>query len=195
VDEGLKLEISKLKRDGLIDFNSWYDGRLTWTMVNTGEETGSIRYEIYTLDPNDMWMRLYYTYKSHWNDETEEMDYKLRLEKTQPNYGGKRLWFVCPLTYARVGTLYAPPGSKYFASRHAYSLKYQSQSRSAYDRAIDRMWKLKKRLGEDDYWRKPKGMHHKTHERMVEEIRDAEKGCSDYLVQYVMKRSGDRLSW
>ncbi len=190
VDEGLKLDINKLKRDGMLALNSWQSGSLAWTRVGTGEETGSIGYETNTLDKNDMWMRVHYTHTSHYNDEPNKMDYKIKLETTQPNYGGKRLWFICPLTHERAGVLFSPPGSKWFASRHAYNLKYQSQSRSAHDRAIDRMWKLKNRLGGDEYLRKQKGMHWKTFERMVEEIHDAEEMCDAYLAQFVMKRFG-----
>lgn len=190
VDEGLKLDINKLKRDRLIALNSWRSGSLTWTRVGTGEETGSIGYEVNTLDPNDMWMRVHYTHGARYSDQPDEMDYKIKLETTRPHYGGKRLWFICPITHERAAVLHSPPGSKWFASRHAYDLKYQSQSRTAQDRAIDRMWKLKNRLGGDNYWRKPKGMHDKTHERMVEEIRDAESVCDFYMAQFVMQRFG-----
>jgi len=191
VDEGLKLDINKLKRDGLIYLNSWRSGSLTWTRVGTGEETGSIGYEVNTMDPNDMWMRVHYTHKTYWDDEPNKMDYKIRLETTQPNYGGKRLWFICPITQERAGVLFSPPGSKWFASRHAYNLKYQSQSRSAHDRAIDRMWKLKRRLNDEgDYWLKPKGMHWRTFHRLCDEIDEAEEICDGYLAQFVMKRFG-----
>ena len=190
LDEGLRLNINKLKRDGMLALNVWHSGTLEWTRTSTGEKTASIGFETNTLDPEDMWVRVHYTHTPHHNDEANKMDYKIKLETTQPNYGGKRLWFVCPLAHKRVGVLFLPPGSKWFASRHAYNLKYQSQSRSAHDRAIDKMWALKNKLGRDDYWRKPKGMHHKTHERMIEEIHDAEEVCNGYMAQFVMKRFG-----
>ena len=194
VDEGLKLDINKLKRDGLIGLNSSRSGTLTWTRVGTGEETGSIGYEVNTLDLNDMWMRVHYTHKSYWDDEPNIMDYKIKLETTQPNYGGKRLWFTCPLTHERVGVLYSPPGSKWFASRHAYNLKYQSQSRSAHDRAIDKMWKLKDRLGGHEYWRKPKGMHWSTYERQMKKVRQAEDVCNGHLIEVSEKSGGMGVS-
>ena len=190
VDEGLKIDINKLKRDGMLNLNSCRSGGIKWTRLSTGEKTASIGYETNTLDPENMWMRVNYTHTSYYDDETNEMDYKIGLETTQPNYGGKRLWFICPLTYKRAGVLFSPSGSKWFASRHAYNLKYQSQSRSPHDRAIDRMWKLKNKLGGNEYWRKPKGMHWKTFQRMVEEIHDAEEVCDAYLAQLVMKRFG-----
>jgi hypothetical protein len=190
IDAGLKLNINKLKNDGMLELNSWRSGRLKWSNVCTDEETASIGYETNTLNPNDMWIRVHYTHTSYWDDEPDKMDYKIKLETTQPNYGGKRLWFICPLTQKRAAVLFSPSGSKWFASRHAFNLKYQSQSRSAHDRAIDRMWKLKNKLGGEEYWHKPKGMHWKTYERMVEEIDDAEDLCDGYLAEFVMRRLG-----
>ncbi len=95
---------------------------------------------------------------------------------------------MCPLMQKRTSVLYSPPGSKWFASRHAYNLKYKSQSKGSHDRASDRMWKLKNKLGGEDYWRKPKGMHWKTHERLVNEIWMAEEEADAYFAQFVMKR-------
>ena len=184
VDEGLKLNINKMKRDGMIALNSWHSGSLKWTSVRTGEKLASIGYETNTLDPENMWMRVHYTYTSHHDNEPHHIDCKIRLEATQPNYGGKRLWFICPFSQKRAAVLFKPSGSKRFASRYAFNLKYQSQSRSAPYRAIDRMWKLKNKLNGHDYWRKPKGMHHKTHEHMVKKINDAEDVCDAYLAQF-----------
>lgn len=146
-----------------------------------GKEIGSIGYEINTLDADNMWVRLHYTHTPY-GGEPAKMDYKIKLQATQPNYGGKRLWFTCPLTNKRTGVLYSTAGSKWFASRHAYSLKYASQSRGAHDRAIDRMWKLKNRLGGEYYWIKPKGMHQKTYERKLNDLFEAEQVCEKYLL-------------
>lgn len=58
--------------------------------------------------------------------------YRVELTATPCNYGGVRLWFVCPLYIAgracrrRVGRLYLPPGGRYFGCRHCYNLTYVS---------------------------------------------------------------------
>ena len=58
--------------------------------------------------------------------------YRVELTATPCNYGGVRLWFVCPLYIAgrpcrrRVGKLYLPPGRRYFGCRHCYNLTYIS---------------------------------------------------------------------
>ncbi len=60
------------------------------------------------------------------------MDYRVRLVTTEPTYGGRRWWFLCPLTRQdggpprRVAKLYLPPGGTYFGSREAYGLTYTS---------------------------------------------------------------------
>jgi hypothetical protein len=48
----------------------------------------------------------------------------VRLVTTRPNYGGRRLWFVCPLVGRRAAKLYLPPGGRLFGSREAYGLTY-----------------------------------------------------------------------
>jgi hypothetical protein len=55
----------------------------------------------------------------------------LRLRSVPQSLGGRRLWFVCPLTAKLVPRLYAPPGSNEFASRHAHRLGYRSQRQPA----------------------------------------------------------------
>src|SRR5450759_1253469 len=52
------------------------------------------------------------------------------LSYTVPQYGGRRWWFVCPLTGNRVAKLYLPPGQSRFASRPAYGLAYSSSRKS-----------------------------------------------------------------
>ena len=55
-------------------------------------------------------------------------NYRVRLMTTQPTYGGRRYWFLCPLGRSddgpprRVAKLYLPPGGKYFGSRQAHGL-------------------------------------------------------------------------
>ena len=54
------------------------------------------------------------------------------LVTTQPTYGGRRWWFLCPLARndggppRRLAKLYLPPGGRYFGSRQAYGLTYTS---------------------------------------------------------------------
>ena len=191
LDEGLKLDINQMKREGSIALGVKGSGSMTWTYSHNGEKRAAISYKVDTIDPNNMWMRLIYTFTSYWSEEQEDIEYKIRLETTEPNYGGKRLWFICPSTGRRAGKLYKPCGGRYFASRHAFRLKYVSQSKSARGRAIDNMWKMRGKLNDDgNYWLKPKGMHWNTFHDLCDEIEAAEAVCCGYMMELVHNLHG-----
>ncbi len=92
IEDGLTLDINKLVRDGNIRPAGWCSGTLRWTRVTSGEEVGSIGYEANLIDPDGAWVRL------HYRQDGEPRDYRVRLETTRPNYGGRRWWFRCPAT-------------------------------------------------------------------------------------------------
>jgi hypothetical protein len=71
----------------------------------------------------------------------------IELATTPQPFGGRRWWFVCPRTGARVAKLHLPPGVSTFASRRAYRLAYKCQRETPYDRAIRRALKLRRRSG------------------------------------------------
>ena len=191
LDEGLKLNINKLVRDGLSPPRGWTSGTLKWTTTRTNEYYASIGYEINTGNPDNMWMRVHYT--STIRGEKHDMDYKISITTTEPHYGGRRFWFICPRTGARAAVLYSPPGSKWFASRKAYNLKYLSQSEGPDHRAINRMWKLKNKLGGENFPRRPKGMHRKTYDRLFDETLLAEEVCDMHIIQRFGNLTGRKL--
>jgi len=174
------LDINSMIKLGAIPAQGSRLGGWHWTDPNTGEQVSSIRYEADTRDPHHAFLRLKYTV----TDTGEKLDYKIRLERTRPNYGGWRWWFICPYTGKRVTKLYLPYGGRKFASRHAYGLPYACQSEAPHDRTMRKMWKLKSRLGgHDEYSRRPKGMHRKTHERLCNQIWEAEEIADLYFLQ------------
>jgi hypothetical protein len=108
-------------------------GTLRWSYEEC-EPHARIRYEVNLLNPAAAWVRLTYTVNG------TPMDYRVRLMTTQPTYGGRRYWFLCPLGRSddgpprRVAKLYLPPGGKYFGSRQAHGLTYIScQESGKYD--------------------------------------------------------------
>ena len=100
-------------------------------------------------DAGNGWVRLRYVTTDYWTDEEIKIDDKIFLECSRPNFGGRRLWFVCPRTNRVVRKLYLPLGGRHFWSRRAYRLGYASQRESWYDRAYRRLRKLSLRLGGD----------------------------------------------
>ena len=180
LDRGLRLSIKRLLQDGVLSQKrGWRAGGWQWNFSYGGSV--SVGYEVYTRDRSYMWMRLHYTHTPYYSGEPENMDYKIQIVTTRPHYGGERFWFVCPLTHERAAVLYSPSGSKWFASRHAFRrLKYRSQSRSAYDRAYNKIKKLESKLVDGgDLFFKPKGMHQKTYKKIWEQLDHAEEAYDD----------------
>ena len=105
----------------------------------------------------------------NWRKES----YPVYVDRTPCNFGGERLWFLCPVGGCgrRVAILY---GHRIFSCRKCIRLAYASQRESSYDRASRRADKIRAKLG----WKigflngagsKPKGMHWKTFERLTAE--------------------------
>ncbi len=173
VEDGFTLDINKLVRDGNIRPGRWCSGTLRWTHVASGEKVGSISYEANLVAPDQAWLRLHYRA----NDEPQ--DYRVNLETTRPNYGGRRWWFRCPATDHRVAKLHLPPGGTKFAGRRAYGLAYRSQREQAYNRALTRTQDIRMKLGgspslAEPFPDKPKGMWWRTYWRLREEAQEAE---------------------
>jgi hypothetical protein len=88
-----------------------------------------------------------------------------------------RLWqALCPRTAYRASKLYLPPGAKRFASRRAFRLGYTSERGGSIDRSHHRQSRIYERLGETYRCyeqappKRPKGMHHRTYERLVAKL-------------------------
>jgi hypothetical protein len=140
VEDCLTLDINSLVRNGTIYVDAWNNtGTLTWINTTTGERTSSVGFWVNTRDEGGPYFKLTYTIKS----TGDEVEYKIPLETTRPNYGGLRWWFLCPLfrdgKYCgrRVSKLHLPPGGKHYGCRHCYDLTYQSCQDSHKD---DRMY-------------------------------------------------------
>ena len=109
----------------------------------------------------------------------EKMHIKTLLSWTSCNYGGKRLWFVCPGKGCgkRVAKLYLE--GKYFLCRHCHDLAYLSQREGKEFRLMDKAQRIYQRLdvrGHDDlYFKpKPKGMHQATYDKLSDKALDIE---------------------
>lgn len=123
-----------LKKQGHLqkDF-SYSSGTIRWTM--NGEERSSIGFSIsrdnWNTPQEETYIRLNYTHTSNSTEQKESMNYRIELESTPCKYGGKRYWFICPLTKngkycgRRVGVLYSI--GKWFGCRHCGDIAYQTQ--------------------------------------------------------------------
>ena len=102
----------------------------------------------------------------HWTKECH-----IRLERTPCNYGGSRVWFLCPSGCGRrVALLYFGEHGQ-LACRHCGDLRYRSQRETRRDRTFRHANKLRKQLGwppgvAHGHGGKPKGMHWATYRRL-----------------------------
>lgn len=132
---------SKTEADGLLKIEIWWlrkhnylfgykGGTIEWT--DRWMERSRVGIIVSTPAEDGMpYVRLQYTLTDLVTAEKRDLDYRLRLDTTPCNFGGKRYWFVCSASIEgipclrRVGVLYKD--GDYFACRHCYSLTYASR--------------------------------------------------------------------
>ncbi len=127
------LSIFWLKKQGFLD-SSYKSGFITWT-YGLSENKSSVGFSIvkdsWDIAEENTYIELKYTHTDRWTEEKSDMDVKITLTATPCSYGGKRYWFVCPLTKngrycgRRVGVIYVI--GKWFGCRHCGEIAYQSQ--------------------------------------------------------------------
>lgn len=159
----MRLDVTQLGRSGALRPGSW--GSWSWTNSSTGEQAGSIGYRTEG-------QTLVLSYSANGEPRTQ----RVPILRTSCNYGGVRPWLGCPRCGSRVGVIYFRRGG--FYCRKCAQVAYYSQSEEAMGRNWRTQQKAEAKLGEG--WSRPKGMHRKTHERLLgiiwqcEEMRDAE---------------------
>jgi hypothetical protein len=69
----------------------------------------------------------------------------INLTKTKCNFGGERVWFLCPACSKRVGTIYRRPLAELFLCRHCLNLTYDLRRyhRSRQESALKAINKLR----------------------------------------------------
>ncbi len=155
VEDYLNVDVRYLVRKGLLKPNFY--STLTWS--RNGEEIGSIG--IYAI--SESLIELRYTHR-----KTEHINDPIHIDYTNCNYGGNRAWFICPSCGRRCAILY---GGKYYRCRKCYDLRYSTQNMDSLSRALDKITKIKNRIFDSSLGipLKPKGMHWKTYNRLIEE--------------------------
>ncbi|MFY0609926.1 MAG: hypothetical protein JXQ99_00255 [Hyphomicrobiaceae bacterium] len=159
-EEFQSIDLSFLRKENALTNGN--RGQLTWS--RRGEPFASIRY---VVEPAGL--RLIYRTRSRGSDWQDVNDL-IPFEETPTQFGGLRRWFACPGCQKRCRIIY---GGSYFRCRNCHGLKYESQYEDAVSRATSQRHKLRQRLGQsssldDPFPDKPKGMHWKTYQRLVE---------------------------
>ena len=156
-EEVKRVDIRYMRKQNLL--KPGYSGSLSWTRGN--ESAGDIRYRV-----EQSRLILNYRFREYGGD-WQPVKESVWFDRTPCNYGGERLWFLCPRCSKRVAVLYG--ADVRFLCRYCYNIRYSSQMKGKLDQLIDQKHKLGNRIFEDydgDGWRKRKGMHQKTFDRL-----------------------------
>ena len=170
-----RLDVRDLNRRRLLKPGNMF----VWTWRRGDEVTGSI--SVRADDRN----RLTLLYSTGSNQDRRDVSQCVRIESTSCGFGGSRSWFACPCCSRRIAVLYIRSGR--FACRHCQRVAYSSQSEDGIGRAWRRQAGIERRLGEN--WRRPKGMHQTTYDRLVEALLDCEEQRDRALAAFI-ERNG-----
>ena len=103
----------------------------------------SVAYEVFSVDVYRFDMRVSFALSGQsvgslslftTEQTSREIEQIIPVVSTQPNYGGRRFWFLCPLCDHRVAKVYLPERCDQFGCRHCHNLTYRSsQTAHLYD--------------------------------------------------------------
>lgn len=178
-EEGLTIDLALMLRNGWIKDGQRGSGTLHWTV--NGERRSSICHAYDLTFPDHAEIRLNWRSR-RFGDGWEERKQTIRLTYTQPRFGGRRWWMICPVRGDRIGKLYLPNGGDIFAGRKAWRIAYQSQRNAHRDRVFERLFAIQRRLGTPEGWEqpiwRPKGMWRSTYERLESRYWELDALCS-----------------
>jgi hypothetical protein len=156
-----RLDVRWMQRQGFL--SPGYSGGVNWSQ--DGEKVAGIGFTAH-----DGYIVLKYRTRQG-GGEWEDKEYLVRLARTPCNYGKTRPWFLCPCCGRRVAILW---GDSIYACRHCHRLVYDCQREAPHYRLMSRAHKIRDRLGGERWCIKPKGMHQRTFDRLVDEYRRAD---------------------
>lgn len=181
VENRISLDARRLQRKGLLKPGSSFgwqwsrDGETYASIGASTNRTGDCLILDYRWTPSD--------------GEPRNMECSIHLETTPCQYGGGRTWFTCPRCGGRCAIVYYA-GAR-FACRQCLNLAYSSQSDDANGRTWRKQRKIEGKLsggaGEWNGWRKPKGMHQETFDRLRHQIYECEQRRDELLCLAFMR--------
>ncbi len=168
-ESSLPVDIRELKRKDLLIPG----GRIT----SRWSRNGTVHSSIDAIVHDDQ-LVLRYTYQ-----EKESVEQPIRFAWTRCNFGGKRIWFVCPSCGRRCAVIYSC--GKYFACRICGDVAYQTQNETWQDRLFTKADNLREKIGAHPgafnslpYF-KPRNMHYATWMRIRTYIKELEGSGMD----------------
>jgi hypothetical protein len=127
----------------------------------------------------------------------EQIEDTIFFAWTPCNYGGYRVWFLCPRCKRRIAIVY---GGKNYRCRHCHNLTYSSQQENKPDRLMRKAWKIRERLEAsgnlaEPILFKPKNMHWKTFVRLSKEAEDAGNLAMGIMWQQHQRQRDETFRW
>lgn len=186
IDDFLDLDLAILKRLGLN--KPGVLGTLTWSL--RGEEIGCTG-----ISMGEFNCHLIYSRKKR-SGEWQRTKETIRIDQTKAGFGGKRRWFICPRCERRCRVLY---GDRRFYCRICRCAVYQSQYDPLFHACHARVRRIRNRLLDhssktwDPTPVRPKGMHVKTYESLVEGICYQQWKLDDAMLELLNRRGSDHL--
>lgn len=182
LEDGLKLSLPKLKRDGLIVPGTRCAGTLRWRYSYTGKEFASVCYSASFTSATSGWLKL----------QSNRLNQTIQLVGRPRHFGGLQWYFECPKLSRDVSTLWLPPGAQGFASRQYWGRRvaYGSQFEASFDRACTGSRLLRQRLDPGGAYDvpgdmpppKPKWMRWATYERLIDRIEIYDDAVNDHTI-------------
>jgi hypothetical protein len=154
-EDALPVDIRKWNRQGLI-----YPGSMITSSWSIGGRVYSSIGAVAKVD------RLTLQY----NHSGKPVEQDIMFTWTRCNFGGKRIWFLCPYCNRRCAVVYSC--GKYFACRICGKIAYRTQSETSRERLFSKADKLRKKIGAKAGAAnplpifKPKNMHYTTWMRL-----------------------------
>jgi hypothetical protein len=129
VEQCYAIDVNRLAREGKLRVGA--AGFIWWTN-QFGEHPFFVEFSVYD-DHCRAVLLLRYRWADRWGKQSEAIRLPILLQTSRPYFGGVRWWFACPLgsegspCNRRVGKLYLPPHSRYFACRYCHGLVYRRE--------------------------------------------------------------------
>ena len=169
IESTKRIDIRYLKKQGFLQAGC--SGTISWNCH--GKQTGVIGFRTF----HDR-LVLAYNYREG-DGEWQAVEQTILFTETACNYGKSRKWFSCPECCKRVGVLSGY--GKLFLCRHCYRLPNATSNESRFDRLITAREKVRHRLYDEACYRKKRGMHSKTFNRLRERYWHLEGVIDDFL--------------
>jgi hypothetical protein len=164
LNSSCRLDVRYLKRQGMLR-SGYYS--LSWS--RNGEPSGNVNIRVVA----DVSMTVIYRWRRNSSEEWQSKEQAVSLAHSACAFGGSRQWFVCPYCSRRVAVVVVD--GAHVACRHCLKLTYASCNEDRIDRSWSKRDKYKAKLGGDKgIHLKPKGMHHRTWQRLRHRYYQAE---------------------